>query len=160
VRILSHKEAFRMTSKKGLHVILGAIFSNQITLGAIFAHFFMEFAQIFRNFTRIFRDFVRIFTKSKLLGVRFHPLHPHLLHHWHSVSHRQWIFQTYGSIATNTRMLLFTQYKNMLFTSYQQSLSRCITCQKCLRSIVACDKTPIVTWSEPWKACCHVIDKQ
>jgi len=45
---------------KGLHVILhvlGAISSNQSTLGAIFA--------------RIFRDLTRIFTKSKLLGGPF-----------------------------------------------------------------------------------------
>jgi len=37
------------------------------TLGAIFA--------------RIFRDFDQSFDKSKLLGMRLHPLHPRLLHH-------------------------------------------------------------------------------
>ena len=37
-------------------------FTNQTRLGAIFA--------------RIFRDFVQLFNKSKLLGVRLHPLHP------------------------------------------------------------------------------------
>jgi len=72
------------------HVILGAISPNQSTLGVIFACIFREFAQIFRDFARvftdfaqisidfarIFRDFARIFTKSKLLGVRSHPLHP------------------------------------------------------------------------------------
>ena len=76
-----------------IHVILGAIFSNQNTLDAIFARIFMEFARIFRDFlkiftnfaqistdcARIFRDFARIFTKSKDLGVRFHSLHHRLL---------------------------------------------------------------------------------
>jgi len=32
-------------------------------------------------FAQIFRDLAQIFDKSKLLGVRFHPLHPRLLHH-------------------------------------------------------------------------------
>ena len=71
--------------KKRLHVTLGAIFSNQNTLGAIFACIFGVFAQIFRDFAKVFIDFVQIsldfaviFTKSKLLGVH---LHPCLLHH-------------------------------------------------------------------------------
>ena len=38
------------------------------------------FAQIFREFQQVIRDFSRIYTKSKLLGVRLHPLHPHLQH--------------------------------------------------------------------------------
>ena len=41
------KAVFGMSSKKGLHVILGAIFSSQSTMGAIFACIFKEFAQIF-----------------------------------------------------------------------------------------------------------------
>jgi len=44
--------------------MLGASFSNQTTLAAIFA--------------QIFNDFARIFDKSKLLVVR---LHPRLLYH-------------------------------------------------------------------------------
>jgi len=62
--------------------------------GAIFAQIFREFAQLLRAFVKAFRDFakilqdfarilmdfVRIFTKSKLLRVRFHPLHPCLRH--------------------------------------------------------------------------------
>jgi len=77
-------------------VILGTIFSNQSTLDAIFACIFREFGWIFRDFAKVFTDFAqicldfarifkvfaRIFTKSKLLGVRLHPLHPRLLHHW------------------------------------------------------------------------------
>jgi len=54
------------------------------TLGAIFALIFRNFAYIFKGFVRIFRDFAQnfkdfaqIFNKSKLLGVRLHPLH-----HW------------------------------------------------------------------------------
>jgi len=64
-------------------VILGAIFSNHNTLGAIFACIFGEFAQIFRDFAKVFTDFARIsldfariFTKSKLLGVRLHRCTP------------------------------------------------------------------------------------
>jgi len=90
---LCMKTAFRMTSKKKrLRVILGAIFSNESTLGAIsfkshtlgaiFARNCREFAKVFTDFARIFRDFNRVSTKSKLLGVRLHHLHPRLLHHW------------------------------------------------------------------------------
>jgi len=52
---------------------LGAIFSNQTTLGIIFA-------RIFRDFAQIFKDFARNFDKPKLLWVPLHPLHPRLLH--------------------------------------------------------------------------------
>jgi len=44
-------------------------------LGAIFA-------QIFREFVKAVRYFALICTKSKLLGVRFQPMHPRLLHQW------------------------------------------------------------------------------
>jgi len=53
--------------------LLGAIFGNQTTLGAIFA-------RILRDFAPIFRDFDRISNKSELLGVRLHTLHPRLLY--------------------------------------------------------------------------------
>jgi len=43
---------------------------------------FLGVAQIFRDFVKVFRDFAQIFTKSKLLGVRLHPLHHRLLHQW------------------------------------------------------------------------------
>jgi len=49
------------------HVIFGSNFSNQSTLGAIFARIFVEFAQIFRDFLKISTDFARIFPKSKHL---------------------------------------------------------------------------------------------
>ena len=68
---------------------LGAIFSNQTSLGTIFAQIFRDFAkvftefiQIYTNFARIFKDFSRICNISKRSGVRLHPLHPHPLHHW------------------------------------------------------------------------------
>jgi len=87
-----------------VHVILGHIFSNQSTLGAILikskqvgrhfcAYFFgvctdfqgfledFHIAQISIDFAWIFRDFAQIFTKSIHLGVRLHPLHPRLIHH-------------------------------------------------------------------------------
>jgi len=40
-----------------------------------------DFANIFVDFAQIFTDFARLFDKSKLLGVRLHPLHARLLHH-------------------------------------------------------------------------------
>ena len=54
---------------------LGAIFWSQTAFGAIFAQIFRYFAWNFRDFAQIFRNFTRIFDKSKLLGVRLHPLH-------------------------------------------------------------------------------------
>jgi len=36
----------------------------------------------FQRFCLTFQGFPCIFNKSKLLGVRFHPLYPRLLHHW------------------------------------------------------------------------------
>jgi len=40
---------------------------------------------MFRDFAQIFWDFSRIFDKSKLLGVRLHPLHPRLLYHCNNI---------------------------------------------------------------------------
>jgi len=40
---------------------LAPFFSNQSTLGAIFACIFREFAQIFRDFAKVFTDFQRLF---------------------------------------------------------------------------------------------------
>jgi len=37
--------------------------------------------------------------------------------------------QTYGSIAMDSLMLLFTKYKRTWLTAISMSLSRCITCQ-------------------------------
>jgi len=71
--------------KRGFHMILQklvGIFSNQTTLGAIFSQIFRDFARIFTDFAQISKYFARIFTKSKHLGVRFHPLNLRLLHHW------------------------------------------------------------------------------
>ena len=68
---------------------LGAILSNQTSLGAIFAQIFRDFAkvftefiQIYTNFVRIFKDFSRICNISKRSGVLLHPLHSRPLHHW------------------------------------------------------------------------------
>ena len=41
-----------------------------------FANVFTNFAKISTDFARILSDFVRIFTKSKVFGVRLHPLQP------------------------------------------------------------------------------------
>jgi len=59
--------------EKRLHLILGIIFSNQSTLGVIFACIFGEFAQILL-------DFARIFTNR---------LYPHLLHNGATGCHQQ-----------------------------------------------------------------------
>jgi len=46
-----------------------------------FVRIFRDFAQNLKDFAQIFRDFVYVFNKSKLLGVRLHPLYPRLVHH-------------------------------------------------------------------------------
>jgi len=56
------------------------VFSNQKMLGAIFSHTFTEFVKVFRDFALVLKDCARSFTKSKLLGVCLHSLHPRLLH--------------------------------------------------------------------------------
>jgi len=97
---LPQKSFLGMASKKRKKVFmccfcvflqtLGAMFSNQTTLGAIcarlfrdcaqifrdFSRIFKDFAQIFKDFAWIFRDFSHIFDKSKVLGVRLHPPTP------------------------------------------------------------------------------------
>jgi len=54
---------------------LSANFSNQATLGVIFAQIFSDFAKVFTDFSQIsmdfawiFRDFARIITKSTFVG--------------------------------------------------------------------------------------------
>jgi len=66
--------------------IRALLFSKQSMLSAFFALIFGEFYKVLKDFSRILgnfswilRDFSRIFTKSNLLGVRLHPLHPRLL---------------------------------------------------------------------------------
>jgi len=61
--------------------ILGAIFVKSKHMQQ-FAKVFIHFSQISTEFAWILRDFAWIFTKSKVLGVRLHPLHPRLLHQW------------------------------------------------------------------------------
>jgi len=73
--------------------------------------------------------------------------------HWsHSVSHLQWIFQTCGSIATDSCWFpccFSRRIKLRAFPLYQQSLSRCITCQDvCVQQSYAAKRLlPLgVTW--------------
>jgi len=54
----------------------GRHFLKSHKVGGHFAQIFMDFSLIFRDFVRIFRDFARIFIKSKILGIRLHPLAP------------------------------------------------------------------------------------
>ena len=61
----------KMTSKKRLNVLLG-------TSSAVF----QDFDKFFKHFVQMSTYFSRIFTKSKLLWVRLHPMHPCFLHHW------------------------------------------------------------------------------
>jgi len=78
--------------KIGLHVILqklGAIFFKSNLVGRHFCPDFQgfikgfhRFYQVCTDFDWIFKDFARIFNILKLLGVRVHSLHPHLLHYW------------------------------------------------------------------------------
>jgi len=63
---------------KSLHFDFGHHFKKSVH---IIAKVFTHFAQLSTDFSLILRDFARIFTKSKLLGVRLHPLQTHLLYH-------------------------------------------------------------------------------
>jgi len=70
------------------------------------------------------------------------------------------IFQTCGSIATDSLMLLFTQHEIKWLTaiSSQQTLPQCISSRG---STVTYGNTPTtVTWSEPFEICCYVIVTQ
>ena len=58
-----------LQKKKRLHLDFGRHFWNIEALKAIL-----------RRFSHILPKFTQI--RSKFLGVGFHPLHPHLLHHW------------------------------------------------------------------------------
>ena len=51
---------------------------------------------------------------------------------------------------------VFTSYVSFRTVAccYQQSLPRCITCHRCLRSTVTCSKTPSAV---TLNLCCHVI---
>ena len=50
-------------------------------------------------------------------------------------------FQAPQQLATDSRMILFTQIK-LRVVCYQQQLSRSITCQRCLSSTVTYNKMP------------------
>ena len=55
---------------------------------------------------------------------------------------------------------VFTSYVSFHTVTYcyQQSLPRCITCHRCLRSTVTCSKTPIAVNFEPLLPCrCYAI---
>jgi len=60
--------------QKNVCICFGDHVSNQSTSSVC--------AEIFTLFSEISTDFAQIFTKSKLLGVRLHPLHSRPLHHW------------------------------------------------------------------------------
>ena len=89
LRLASKKKVFSHTS--------GAIFSNQTTLGAVFARIFRDFVKVFTDiakistFFRILTNFAQIFDRSKFLEVHLHPLHSHLLHHWHEMSSHRFL---------------------------------------------------------------------
>jgi len=60
--------------KQGLYVTLGAIFSNQSTLGAISNPISWDFAQIFRDFAKVFTDFTQISTDFQGFCPSFHQI--------------------------------------------------------------------------------------
>ena len=64
---------------------------------ACWAPFLLRFSGSFGRLTEIFTDFARIFTKSKLLGVRLYPLHPHLMHQCSNV----WLILCFNKIYSS-----------------------------------------------------------
>ena len=63
-----------------MKTVLGAIFLKSKDVGYQFCSWFQGVCPGFDRFCEVFTDFARIFTKSKLLGVRFHPMYPRFLH--------------------------------------------------------------------------------
>jgi len=57
---------------------------------------YSEFVKVFTHFAQLSTDFARIFTKSKVLGVRLHALHPA----YSSESECERCFETYVVIFT------------------------------------------------------------
>ena len=89
---------------------------------------FQRFARILNYFSRILRDFGRISTKPKLLGVRLHPLHPHLLHQCihlcEDTDHANAIFRTgprTTHVARGVTRLDGARGKNKVWCSHVQS---------------------------------------
>jgi len=85
LQIFSHKDHEDLFHE-GLFVVISKKLPSFVVLQS-WAPLFEEktldaiFSRIFRDFVKIVRNFARIFDKSKLLGVRLHPLHHRLLHH-------------------------------------------------------------------------------
>ena len=73
----------KKTSAKTSALWFGVPFLKSQNTYSDFVKVFTHFAQISIDFARILSDFARIFTKSKVLGVRFHP---RLLHQWTRLS--------------------------------------------------------------------------
>ena len=104
-KMIQRKLPSKKRKNDGISFHVGRIFSNQSTSSTNFAQIspnlpektttlwfwvlFLwnqstcsDFAKVFTHFAQISTDFTQIFTKSKVLGVRLHPLHPCLLHQW------------------------------------------------------------------------------
>jgi len=64
---------------------------------------FVKSKSFFREFVKALRDFARIFTKSTLLRVRLHPLHPRLLH--------QYMILIGNAVIKTTEFLLVFQHR-------------------------------------------------
>ena len=67
--------------KKRPHLDFGCRFCKIKAHAAVLQRF-SHILPNFHRFSRILRDFAWIFTRSKVLRVRLHPLHPRLLHQW------------------------------------------------------------------------------
>jgi len=91
---------------------VGRHFVKSNNVGRHFDQIFRDFAQIFRDFAKFFRDFVRIFDKSILLELRFHPLHPRLLHHWCSrlaVTQTAWCWTAVSFLGSRWNAVVTTK---------------------------------------------------
>ena len=80
---------------------------------------FTHFSQISIGFARISSDFARIFTKSKVLGVRLHLLHPRLLHQCVCASRLQKFWQRhfllfFQLIAMSKNVFFYCQLNSLL----------------------------------------------
>jgi len=104
---------------------------------------FSEFAQIFQgfvkvlrdfapnsmDFTRVLRNFALVFTKSKLLGVLLHSLHPRLLHQCFSYCIARFRGRTVNTfpLTSNWCMFRFGRRLTFLLFTFLQYILAIIT---------------------------------
>jgi len=104
--------------KNDCTLILCAILVNSNTYSD-FSNVFINFAQVSTYFARILSDFSRFFSKSKVLGVRFHP---HLLHQCFMLFYASHIIER---ISQHDIPIAVVESKRC-FDQYRQN--RCVFC--------------------------------